>query len=467
MWYSMLGKVISNENLPRTAETATQQFQIMLEDMPSLKSKLTETKKGTIASMIAHLPAAGAQALMSHMETRLWQRCALNSEIVAAKELRKDFCPSSCVGHWTKLLRNTPEIVESIIMLVEASWLQQLSCAEDRAKARDIMAARPKPIDMERFQVCAALWHNWLLPELRARNVKLVELFEPRFQKLRMVDDLARVSPGRSSLEMGSKLSLHILPAIQQEIHLLEADDTVKCAGGADVAKISEGFRAECRMLLQRMSDVQQEFATFVDHSIGVAQRDQLLIHQRIEENKQAGKIATTQFLHTWSRVQHLPDPVAAQDLIMQFRRDVLQAKHSDGSLMYDAQEHQVPMVLVFEIGNVPLENEKGLPDLSGNVDTWRSLVDVIKVECVTFPDVTIGFVVHSCSSMKTSSKYIYNTSFLAKLVDGKINVDKEVSIRFSKANNRLKNSQGLRPWPDTGHARETTRTSSHSLCKI
>jgi hypothetical protein len=62
-------------------------------------------------------------------------------------------------------------------------------------------------------------------------------------------------------------------------------------------------------------------------------------------------------------------------------------------------------------------------------------LIDCIKVECTSHPNVCIALLVHSVTAAGTQSKFVYNASFLKRLEDGNMNANKELHMRIKGAN--------------------------------
>ena len=216
MWHSMMEKVIKDEGLARAQDVVMKQFELMQEDNPTWK--ITETKKQNIAMIVQHLPDVAVDVLKAHLQNRQWQRSALNTELVTARELRRDYCPSGCVGVWNTYLGNNAEVCVGTCELIGTFWTKALAAPEQNASKRDIASARPKSGDLEKLQIMSALWHNWFKAALQQRDPRLLPIFENKYKNLQLLDILVRVSQGKSSAALGEKLSVLVVSEVATEL---------------------------------------------------------------------------------------------------------------------------------------------------------------------------------------------------------------------------------------------------------
>ncbi len=429
----MLDKLITDARLTRTVDTVMEEFRNIQNGTPTLR--ISESKKNNVAHMVVNMPPEAVGVFVEHMQTRYWARSALNAELVSARELHWDYCAPGCVGAWSGLLRNTPEVIQGTCHLLLSFWFQHLGGAsgEKLAKGRELASARAKSTDVEKMQVASALWHNWLVPKIKEVEPRILPDATRLYTNGTLKDELVRASQARGSAELGAKLSLHAVPQVAALLHTLAA--TIKeNVTGEDAELAAEGSRAECRTLLRQLAAVQNTFQAYVEDGMGVAQRDQILHESRCKQNLENGKAATSDFLQAYARVQHLTSSHAAQDFVAQMRRDILALAKDNGDPLYDGVE-TVPTVILFEVGQVPLENPlSGCSSLQaerGSPQFWQEMLQVMREECVAAPELCIGIVMHAIKAPGNESKYVYNAGFLKRLQDGRLHVDTEVHMRF------------------------------------
>ena len=85
--------------------------------------------------------------------------------------------------------------------------------------------------------------------------------------------------------------------------------------------------------------------------------------------------------------------------------------------------------MLMFEVGAIPFENLRGE---QVTTETWKQLLDVVKMELTANCARSIGIIVHSATGPGTTSKFVYNATFLKKLEDNHINVDKGIHMKVA-----------------------------------
>ena len=240
MWTSMIDRTITDDKLPREDCTVKDVFRGIMDEMPSLK--LSQNKINIVSGLVVDIPATARDEFTSHMQSRMWHRCGLNNEILACKEFQLNYCPSGVVGVWSSHLRNQrPETCAAVAKLALLHFTNSLGAKEHTCKTRELQSARPKLNDIEKIQLCCALFDNWLLPLINATEPRILKETMLKFTTGKLVDELSRIANGRESAELGNNLALHVVPSIAVLMHSL-ADSPGVCTGNVDEAKVFDCY---------------------------------------------------------------------------------------------------------------------------------------------------------------------------------------------------------------------------------
>ena len=241
MWCSMIDRTIIDDKLVREDATVKDVFKGIMDEMPSLK--VSQNKMNIVSSLVVDIPEIAREEFTSHMQTRMWHRCGINNEILSCKEFQISYCPSGVVGVWASHLRNKlPETCASIARLALQHFTTSLGAKENSCKTRELHSARPKPNDIEKIQLCCALFDNWLLPAILATEPRILAEATNKYTSGKLVDELSRIANGRESAELGNNLALHVVPSIAVMMHSLAESPGTGVVGHVDEDKVFDCY---------------------------------------------------------------------------------------------------------------------------------------------------------------------------------------------------------------------------------
>ena len=143
MWWSAVRTEVRNSGASRVLPSMLEEplVRSVLDryklENPTLA--LSENKKQLITSVLCRIPEEAVMVFCAHLDSRLWERSALNQSILGSKELQVGFVPSGSVGLWQTLLRNTIEVCKEIARLLVRSFEQRLGDREATAKRQEVL----------------------------------------------------------------------------------------------------------------------------------------------------------------------------------------------------------------------------------------------------------------------------------------------------------------------------------------
>ena len=269
MWWSMITRQCADENLQRTEAAVNQIFQDLKEAKPTMK--VSEKRTQIVASLVCKVPDETMQVFLSHMDSRVWERCALNNDICGAKEFQLGYAPPGCVGPWLKMLKNNEVSTCQKQAEVLVKTFVQRNPNEDQIKTKELQSARSKKEDIEKTQAACALYDNWLEPLVKAEDTRILKLVQEDMEAGRLTEDLHRLSLGKSNADLGKNLVLQAIPRVAQHLASL-ANATPSTEEGR--RHHEQDLRKECDKLIEQCETVESNFETYVKNAIGVAQQD-------------------------------------------------------------------------------------------------------------------------------------------------------------------------------------------------
>ena len=146
-------------------------------------ARFTDNKVQIVTAIIVEWFEQMIAVAMEHLDAHLWEMSMWNSELVAAKEWRRDHCPKGCAGKWMEFLRNSsPEIVVTGFKVLAKRFRQTLGTGP--VSKRDVQQARPKHAEIERMQASMALAYNWILPQASQQEPRIVDSLRERVEDL-------------------------------------------------------------------------------------------------------------------------------------------------------------------------------------------------------------------------------------------------------------------------------------------
>ena len=75
-------------------------------------------------------------------------------------------------------------------------------------KLKDVQGARAKLADVSRYQLIAALYVNWLIPQIKMKDARILEAVEEEFNTgTQLRDELSRLGDSRDNAQLGSHVS--------------------------------------------------------------------------------------------------------------------------------------------------------------------------------------------------------------------------------------------------------------------
>ena len=175
-------------------------------------AKFTDAKAAVVTAVLLEWETPMVDEAMAHLDSRVWELSFFNTEIIGAKEWRKDYCPRGCVGQWSKFLANTkPEIPVAAFRVLCTRF--RLALGQGEPSRREVQQARPKRADIERAHAAMALAHNWLLPMAEQQEPRILDDLRQRVADGRLEDELSQLAVARGNAGLASTLVLNTSPS--------------------------------------------------------------------------------------------------------------------------------------------------------------------------------------------------------------------------------------------------------------
>jgi hypothetical protein len=413
-------------------------------DNPTLT--LSENKKGLIVAVLSKIPEAAVKVFCDHLDGRLWDRSALNQQLLGSKELQLGYVPPGATGLWQNHLRNTTTVCKEVAQLVVKAFEDRLGGREKTAKRQEVVNARAKDQELLSYQAAAALYHNWLVPEVNDKEPWAATLLTRLWNEdtsLTLVGDLYRISQSKVSGPFAQKMSYHGVATLMVALRGQRAASGPMCHEHR--RRVGEAKRIEFLALQQRVHDVQRAFIDFVGVKCGELMEVALDRMDALTKNCELFSSVCEEFCHSRVRIECLDSHLSLPKLLQSMRKDV--------------GETNLAVLYLFHVSDVPLP--RGCSDKDsraakaiktddaddetagslvagdpraerGNKASWQALLGAAAAAVVNSASHSALLLVHSLRAPKGGAVPFYNQEFTKTLTNARLNVDYEAHVAWA-----------------------------------